>query len=375
MSVDKPTSAVSAVVLAAGTSRRMGTPKQLLWIEGKPILEHTLANVRESDVNEIVLVLGFAADAVKREVSTQGLKVVYNEAYQQGMGTSLRSGLAAVDPESNAALIVLGDQPFVRATTLNKLIECHQSSKPQIVIPLYKGFRGNPVLLDRAVFPELADLSGDVGCRAIFGNHTEGICKLPVDDVGVLLDIDSPEDVQKINQTRTEPGRFGAAALETREDAPMEGPDLVLVGRDAVVRALAKLGRLLHFTVTIVDPLLRLTEVDEADRTLHELNLSTLPAADERYAVIASRGQFDEEALEQALRADIPYIALLASKKRGQELAKTLFAQGIAKEKLALIRVPAGLEIGAESPEEIALSIMAEIISERKRRNRGDHRV
>jgi molybdenum cofactor cytidylyltransferase len=371
VSVQKPTSGVSAIVLAAGMSQRMGTPKQLLRIEGKPILERTLTAVRESAISEIVLVLGFAADAVEKQVSTQGLKVVRNETYQQGMGTSLRAGLAAVDPESSAALIVLGDQPFVRPTTLNHLIECHRSSKAQIVIPLYMGFRGNPVLLDRAVFPEIAQLSGDVGCRAIFGNHTEGIHKLAVDDPGILLDIDSLEDIQKLDQVSAGVSR-GLAPLETREGATPQRPALVLVGRDSVVRALAKLGQLLRFNVTIVDPFLRLQEVAEADRILHVLDFSMLPPVDERYAVIASRGQFDEEGLCAALKANASYIGLLAGKSRGQELANGLLVQGFTKEEIARIHVPAGLEIGAESSEEIALSIMAEILSERKRNQHGD---
>src|SRR5882672_3412543 len=171
MDVQKQSSGVSAVVLAAGMSRRMGTPKQLLRMEGKTILERTLENVRNSAVDEIILVLGFAADAVEKEISTEGIKVVRNDEYQQGMGTSLRAGLAAVGPKASAALIVLADQPLVRAHTLNQLIECHQSSQSQIIIPIYKGFRGNPVLLDRSVFPELKGLGGDVGCRAIFGSH------------------------------------------------------------------------------------------------------------------------------------------------------------------------------------------------------------
>ena len=171
-------SGVSAVVLAAGMSRRMGTPKQLLRIGGETILERTLKNVRASAVAEIVLVLGFAAESVEKEISTERVKIVHNQEYQQGMGTSLRAGLAAVDAGASAALIVLADQPFVRPETLNRLIACHQESKPQIIIPMYKGFRGNPVLLDRSVFPEVKALTGDVGCRAIFGDHTEGIYKL-----------------------------------------------------------------------------------------------------------------------------------------------------------------------------------------------------
>src|SRR5215469_9937925 len=110
----KTNSGVAAVVLAAGMSRRMGAPKQLLRIDGKTVLERTLENVRKSAVDEIVLVLGFAADAVEKEISMQGIKVVRNDGYEQGMGTSLRAGVAAAGDGANAALIVLADQPFVQ---------------------------------------------------------------------------------------------------------------------------------------------------------------------------------------------------------------------------------------------------------------------
>src|SRR5712672_2485285 len=104
MSAQDNKSGVAAVVLAAGMSRRMGTPKQLLKIGDETILERTLNNVRASDAGEIVLVLGHAADAIEKTVATQDLKIVRNSDYQQGMGTSLRRGLAAVSAE--AALIV-----------------------------------------------------------------------------------------------------------------------------------------------------------------------------------------------------------------------------------------------------------------------------
>ena len=151
----------------------MGTAKQLLRIDGEAILERTLRNVRASNVSEIILVLGHAADDVQKTIATQGLKVVINPDYQQGMGTSLRSGLGAVSVAATAALIVLADQPWISSETLNRLIEGHQEHKPQIIIPMYQGFRGNPVLLDRSVFAEVQALNGDVGCRGIFGDHTE----------------------------------------------------------------------------------------------------------------------------------------------------------------------------------------------------------
>ena len=351
-------------------SRRMGTPKQLLRLAGETILEHTLKNVRASAVSEIVLVLGFAADSVEKEISTERVKIVHNQDYQQGMGTSLRMGLAAVDARSNAALIVLADQPFVRPETINQLIAYHQESRPQITIPMYKGFRGNPVLLDRSVFAELQSLTGDVGCRAIFGSHAESIRKLPVEDIGILLDIDSQEEYQKLEKAYAAKGKEAGtilAPLESREDLPANRAALIVAGRDAVAQALAKFGHLLNFTVTIVDPLLPLAELPDADRVLHVLDFSLLPQADECYVVVASRGLFDEEAIEQALKAQTSYIALLANKKRAEEIARSLKAKSYSPEKLASVRAPAGLDIGAESPEEIALSIMAEIVSQRRK--------
>lgn len=361
-------SGVAAVVLAAGMSLRMGTPKQLLRIGGETILDRTLKNVRASNVGEIILVLGHAADDVKRAIATQGLKVAINPDYRQGMGTSLRSGLAAVDPDAAAALIVLADQPWVSSETLNSLIACHQKHKPKIIIPIYKGFRGNPVLLDRSVFHEMQALKGDVGCRAIFGDHTEGILKVPVDDPGILLDIDSRDDLEKLTAGRAT--ESGNPLLESREGIVAGRPELVLVGRDALVQALAKIGRLLNFTITVVDPFLQLSELPDSDRVLHALDFSLLPPAAERYVVVASRGQFDEEAVAQAVLADSSYIALLANKKRAQEVMKSLGAQSIPAAKLAAVHAPAGLPIGAESPEEIALSIMAEIVATQRQKEK-----
>ncbi|HZI55572.1 MAG TPA: XdhC family protein, partial [Verrucomicrobiae bacterium] len=164
-----------------------------------------------------------------------------------------------------------------------------------------------------------------------------------------------------------------SSPLESRKDLPPGRMELIVAGRDAIAHALARLGRFLNFTVTIVDPLLALDEAQDADRVLHELDLGLLPQAGERYVVVASRGLFDEEAIEQALRVEASYIALLANKKRAEEIMQGLRAKSYPPEKLAAVCAPAGLDIGAESPEEIALSIMAEIVA--KRHSRGDDRT
>jgi molybdenum cofactor cytidylyltransferase len=225
---------ISVIVLAAGMSKRMGTAKQLLRLDGKTILEHTLANVRASRVSEIILVLGFAAESIEREISTERVRIVRNQNYQQGMALSLRTGLAGLDPQAKAALIVLADQPFVEPGTINQLIACHQESKPQIVIPPFNGFRGNPVLLDRSVFAELQSLTGDIGCRAIFGNHTENIRKLAVNDIGILLDIERQEEYKKFTKEEQATTAFRASRtpLESRADLPADRPELIIAGRD-----------------------------------------------------------------------------------------------------------------------------------------------
>ena len=352
----------------------MGTAKQLLRLGDRPLLQHVIDNVRASAVTEIIVVLGCAADAIRREIDAQNVRMVINQGYRQGMGTSLKAGLSAVDPQAEAAIVVLADQPFVRPATLDRLITEHHQSKAQIVIPTYRGFRGNPVLLDRSVFPEIMTLNGDMGCRAIFGNHLEGIAKVPVDDVGILLDIDRQSDFEALRQAgnRVERERTLLETVDlqgrTLADASTTQPEIIIVGRGEVAVALAKLGRLLRFTITVVDPLLATGEFPEADRMLRVLNFSMLAPNPDRHVLVASRGRCDEEAIEQALEVKSAYVALLANKKRGEEVLRSLRMKGIAAEKLAQVRVPAGLQIGADTPEEIALSVMAEIVSERRKR-------
>jgi len=194
-------SRISAVVLAAGKSARMGTAKQLLPLGSGTVLEQTLANVKEAGLEEIVLVLGSSSEPILRQLPDsvlESVRIVTNEAYELGMASSLKVGIAAVSPTTDAALVVLADQPFVRPETFNRIIEEYRSSHAQIVIPMHKGLRGNPVLLDRSVFQEVMALEGDVGCRAIFGNHWERIVNAEVGDPGVLLDIDNKDDYDRL---------------------------------------------------------------------------------------------------------------------------------------------------------------------------------
>jgi molybdenum cofactor cytidylyltransferase len=206
-STENPNAPVSAVILAAGTSTRMGQPKQLLPLNGTTLLACAIENVRSAGLAEIVLVLGASAEVIRRELPRsllEGLQVVINQTYAEGMASSLRKGLSALHPQSAAALIILGDQPLVRPQTLREIVAGYHCSGAKIVIPSHQGKRGNPVLLSRSVFPEVMALEGDTGCRAIFSNHFDAIFKVEVEDQGILLDIDNQDDYDRLKLTLTE---------------------------------------------------------------------------------------------------------------------------------------------------------------------------
>jgi molybdenum cofactor cytidylyltransferase len=196
---------VSAVVLAAGASVRMGEPKQLLPLGGRTLLQRAIENLRGAELAQVVLVLGASADLILKTLPAallDRLVVVRNPDYGVGMASSLRLGLEAVRPESDAALVVLADQPFVRPATIARIVERYRKSESgseaEIVIPFFQGKRGNPVLLARSLFAEAMALQGDSGFRVLFGKHADGIAEVDVNDPGILFGVDSREVYERL---------------------------------------------------------------------------------------------------------------------------------------------------------------------------------
>ena len=187
---------ISAIVLAAGQAARFGRCKQVQPLGGKTILDHVLDTLRASKVDDIVVVLGAHADEIRQRVEIRE-RIVMNADFASGMSSSIHTGLRALSESAEAALIVLGDQPFVTPRTIDTLIDEYCRTRARAVIPTWNGLRGNPVLVDRSLFAEMLNIRGDVGFRAIFGEHAESIVKVPVDDRGVLLDIDTSEDFER----------------------------------------------------------------------------------------------------------------------------------------------------------------------------------
>jgi molybdenum cofactor cytidylyltransferase len=182
---------IAAIVLAAGLSRRMGRAKLLLEIAGQPVIRHTVRALARAapGVEDIVVVTGTEERRLQGALEGLAVRFIRNPRPEEGQGSSIAAGARALRPETRAAFVVLGDQPWIPATVFSTLIErLEQTGKP-IVVPVYRGgTQGNPVLFGRAVFGELAALTGDAGGRGL-------VCARPDRVEHVTLDIDMPADL------------------------------------------------------------------------------------------------------------------------------------------------------------------------------------
>jgi molybdenum cofactor cytidylyltransferase len=170
--------------------------KQLAEIDGETIIERVLRNAQASEVDEVIAVLGYMANDVAKRIKSPKIKIVVNHEYENGLSSSLKAGLQAIDSKASAGLFLLGDQPFVDSSVINKVVSEYARSHARIVVPTFKGQRGNPVLFDKSLFDEIMALSGDVGGRKIATEHDPEVLTVEVDDPGVLIDIDTRNDLR-----------------------------------------------------------------------------------------------------------------------------------------------------------------------------------
>jgi molybdenum cofactor cytidylyltransferase len=194
------TSAVAAIVLAAGRGLRFGAGENKLLVEldGIPLLRRVVGAALASRACRTVVVTGHARADVEAALSGMSVVFAHNPDFERGLASSLRVGVSAVG-DATGALALLGDMPGVRAGTLDALIAAFEQSGPgcPAVIPVKEGRRGNPVLLGRVLFPLLAGLEGDAGARQLLKSNP-GVVETPVDDDAIHADVDTRDDLDRL---------------------------------------------------------------------------------------------------------------------------------------------------------------------------------
>ena len=189
--------AIRSIILAAGESKRMGFPKMLLRFNGKTMIENVLDNVTESDSDSILVVLGAAMEDLISIVGKYDVKHCYNNNYREGMLSSVQCGFRNIPPDTEAVLVFQGDQPFITPEVINSVIEAYRSSGKGIIIPVYKGKRGHPLLLDSKSKVQIDTLDKDKGLRSITYIHSADIYEVETDEPGILRDFDTYDDYKK----------------------------------------------------------------------------------------------------------------------------------------------------------------------------------
>jgi CTP:molybdopterin cytidylyltransferase MocA len=189
----------AGIVLAAGASRRMGSPKQLLPVDGRPLLEGVVASVCASRLDEVLVVLGASAGAIAGHVDLGRARVLVNPDHASGMSSSLRAGLSALGPEVDRAVIVLGDQPAISGALLDELLDLQERSGLPAAALSFGRLLHPPVVLRRELWGDLESLEGDVGCRAVIRASPELVAPLPAEgDRNHPVDVDTPEDYERL---------------------------------------------------------------------------------------------------------------------------------------------------------------------------------
>ena len=188
---------ITGVVLAAGTSSRLGRPKQLLPVEGRPLLQHVLDAVVAAELDEVVVVLGHEADRIRRSLKlAPGARTVVNPGYRSGQASSLATGLEAADPRSQGAVIVLGDQPGITREHVGTAVRVWRNGDAPVVRAYFGNVPGHPVVAARSAWPALRAASGDEGARGVLTSEKVRVQRL---DLGAepLTDVDTWEDYEK----------------------------------------------------------------------------------------------------------------------------------------------------------------------------------
>lgn len=189
---------VWAIVLAAGESVRMGTPKMLLPFHGSTILEKVIENISKSTISKIMVVTGADSETIIRQIRNLNVSYCYNEKYSEGMLSSVICGFRNVPPETSAIAVFQGDQPLIKHETINIVITAYDKSDRGLIIPVFENRRGHPFLIDKKYRKEIEKLNPDEGLRSLSSIFKEDVLEVETNDQGILKDIDTYEEYMNL---------------------------------------------------------------------------------------------------------------------------------------------------------------------------------
>tara|TARA_B100001996_G_scaffold109213_1_gene82565 strand:- start:422 stop:991 length:570 start_codon:yes stop_codon:yes gene_type:complete len=177
---------ISAILLAAGQSKRMnGENKLIKKIQGVPLIKHSIINILESSIDELIIVTGYQNKILEKIVDkNEKIKIVFNEQFESGMASSIRMGIKNLSDKTKAFFICLGDMPMVNKHIYNELIRHIDSG--EIIIPTFKKQQGNPILFSISMKDKIKNIKGDVGAKEIIIKNKDKILNLPINDLSIL---------------------------------------------------------------------------------------------------------------------------------------------------------------------------------------------
>jgi xanthine dehydrogenase accessory factor len=463
---------VTGIVLAAGSSTRMGRNKMLLHVAGEPLVRRAVRAALDAGLDPVLVVLGHESERVREAIAGLECRAVLNADHAQGVRVSMQAGVRAVPEDASAAVVILADMPFVTADMIRAVADRYRAGDAPLVVSAYGDVNAPPTLYDRALFGELLASTGE-GCGKQVVRRHQAEAAVVAWPEAALFDVDAPEDYEQASSQladgdlgslggslhdllqlaavlaqRGEPfamatvvnreppvsSQVGDVAIITRDGAfhgwvggsctqptviaeaarvladgrprfialapepaahgrpglttfPMTchsggsveiyiqpvlpAPRLVVFGISPTARALARLAAAMGYGVVAVDPHADAAAFPQAERVFTDAGDPDLRAGTgETFAVVATQGQWDEDAVLAAAGLHPAYLAVVASPKRFGEM-RTVLAARLEEPALRAIRNPAGLDLGARGPEEVALSILAEVVKERRAARRA----
>lgn len=189
---------ITAILLAAGESRRMGQLKQLLPFGSKTVIETCLDALLASKADHVMVVLGHRADEIGRCLESLPVTCVVNPDYREGMSSSVKAGVQRLPPQTQAAMIALVDQPLVPSSVMDEIVDAYRSTSKKIVVPEFGGRSGHPVVIDMSYRDEILAVSPQAGLRELIYRHWDDVLKLPVQTDAVIDNMNTWEDYQRL---------------------------------------------------------------------------------------------------------------------------------------------------------------------------------